>query len=411
MKTLNLVAQYSFLEKVKKKGFFITTFVIILFLAALVFLPDLYNKMTSDEKGKVYVINQIEGLPLTSNELEKGVSKDYNWIMSDEGKEKELKDAINNKEDILLIKISQQTGFSPIIEVTSNNMSSWPFIEIFINTIQSIHTMQSITEMKLTQEQAVQLMTPVDVKINEVNQKENRQESYFPIYVALFLLYLLIMNFGATVGTSIAVEKGSRIKEVLITKVNPIYLLSGKMFGIGLAGLLQFGTIVLSLYIMIQIKSDDAAELFGMSFGLSVLSGSTLIYILLFFILGYILYSALYAAIGALVSRAEEINQATIPVSLLMMAGFLIAYFSGMVNPDSQMVQILSYVPFFTPFIMITRIVLTNLTALEILLPTVTMVVFIILTCLVAAKIYKAGVLIYGKKVNMRMLFKSMKQM
>ncbi|MGJ7923048.1 ABC transporter permease [Neobacillus sp. LXY-4] len=411
MNAFKLVFLYSFLEKIKSKGFFVTTFITVGLLAAVIFLPDLYNKMSSDVEKKVYVINEIENLPLSSEILKENISKDYKWIITSKEKEKKLIKSINKDEKIMLIKISQPNNTTPTVEVTSNNMQEWSFVNSFINTIQSMHMIQTIESMELTHEQASKLTTPIDVKMNEVNNKKKSfEENYIPIYLTLFLLYFLIMNFGSNVGTSIAIEKSSRIKEVLITKVKPIYLLSGKICGIGTAGLLQFGIIIISLLLLLKVNPNKTTELFGMNFDLSILTGDTLIYLLLFFILGYILYSALFAAIGSLVSRSEEINQAAVPVSVLMMVGFLMGI-SIMADADSQLARTLSYVPFFSPFIMIVRIGMTTISPVELILPTAVLLIFIILTCFVAAKVYKVGVLIYGKKPNVKLLFKSMKQM
>ncbi|UUZ97203.1 ABC transporter permease [Paenibacillus sp. P25] len=227
------------------------------------------------------------------------------------------------------------------------------------------------------------------------------------MYFMILLLYFMIISYGGSVASAVAVEKGSRIKEVLITKVRPVQSLFGKVIGVGLAGLTQFLLIVLGAVLWFLLSGGQAVRIGGLSLDLSAVSGATLFYFVLFFLLGYFFYASLYAALGSLVSRAEEMNNATMPLSILVM----LAFFAGMVAlgyPDSVWTAVASYIPFFTPILMFVRVGMTDISPLAVVPPTLILLASVAGGCLLAAKIYSVGVLLYGQRPTMRAVWKAM---
>jgi ABC-2 type transport system permease protein len=200
--------------------------------------------------------------------------------------------------------------------------------------------------------------------------------------------------YGITVMRGVIEEKSSRIVEVIASSVKPTQMMMGKLIGIGLVGLTQYA---------IWVGSAAAITAFGASMvasrGLTMpkLPISLLIYFVIFFLLGYFLYATLYAMVGAMVSTEEEAQQAQMPVTMLIVVPMLLF---GMVmnNPSSGMSIGLSMVPFFAPTLMMMRISLVNPPMWQVLTSIGGMVVAILAAVWLAARIYRVGILMYGKR-------------
>jgi ABC-2 type transport system permease protein len=131
-------------------------------------------------------------------------------------------------------------------------------------------------------------------------------------------------------------------------------------------------------------------------FGFNQIPVATICYAVIFFILGYFLYATLAAFLGSLVSRIEDVQQMITPMTMLIVAGFMIAMF-GLGKPDAPFITITSYIPFFTPMIMFLRVGMLNIPTWEAVIGIVIMLVTIVIFAIIGARIYRGGVLIYGK--------------
>ena len=163
--------------------------------------------------------------------------------------------------------------------------------------------------------------------------------------LASLLMYLAIISAGYTVASGVVEEKTSRVVELILGAVKPAQLLAGKVLGIGLVSLLQFGLIVVIGFL--------AANLAG-SIDLPAATASTALLALLFFVLGYVFYGCAFATAGAIVSRQEDSQSSTSPLMLLLVAGY-IASFSVADNPESSLAVALSFVPPLAPMIVPVR--------------------------------------------------------
>ncbi|MNW61829.1 ABC-2 family transporter protein [compost metagenome] len=161
---------------------------------------------------------------------------------------------------------------------------------------------------------------------------------------------------------------------------------------------------------LIFTGSGSAIEFFGYQIDFTFLDGRAIAVLSIFFILGYFFYAALFAATGSLVSRSEEINQVTLPVSLMLMAALVVAVIS-MMNVDGPLAVICSYIPLFTPFVMFIRVGMSDPTWMEILIPTLILFLSTIGACWLSAKIYQVGVLLYGQKPTPKLIFKAMRSL
>jgi ABC-2 type transport system permease protein len=233
------------------------------------------------------------------------------------------------------------------------------------------------------------------VELTVVNERGESERGRVLLALALvMLIYFTVLIYGVTVMRGVMEEKQSRIIEVLLASVNPFDLMLGKVIGIGLVGLTQYLVWVVS-GLALSALSVGAAAVAG--FDMPKVSVSLMIFFVVYYLLGYFLYAALYAMIGAIVSNEDDGQQAQWPVSMTFAAS-LVASTLAMENPNGMAVTILSLIPFFGPSLMFLRIALGAAPAWQIATSIILLVVTIIAVTWVAAKIYRVGVLMYGKR-------------
>ncbi|AOM82936.1 ABC transporter permease [Salisediminibacterium beveridgei] len=226
----------------------------------------------------------------------------------------------------------------------------------------------------------------------DIQTEESYMQSYWMVYILVFAIYMIVILFGSMIATDIATEKSSRVMELIVSSINPVTQMFGKLVGIGIAGMINIGAIVIAALIGAYTSGQETIQ----NFITDMIDYSLIGYAILMIILGYLLYGGLSAMLGALVSRAEEVNQAIQPLIFLAMIAFFVSVF-GLNTPDSPVIQWLSYIPFFTPQLLFLRIGMTPIPGWEIALITGILIISAIIANIIAARVYKGGVLMYGK--------------
>ena len=225
----------------------------------------------------------------------------------------------------------------------------------------------------------------------------------------VILTFMAILTYGNWVAQSVAEEKSGRVMELLITAATPRQLLTGKVLGTGAAGLTQYVAIV-GAAIIGFVANGPISEALGISgqspITLPDLDATMILSFGAFFLLGFLLYSTLYAAAGSMVSRIEDVQQAAGPLIFLAMGGYFAA-FTGLNDPDAAWVGVLSIVPFFSPYLMPARMLLTSVGIGEILLALALLAVTLVAAIWLASRIYSAGVLMYGQRVGLRSIWRA----
>jgi ABC-2 type transport system permease protein len=221
------------------------------------------------------------------------------------------------------------------------------------------------------------------------------------------LIFMMIILYGTWIAMSVVEEKSSRVMEVILNAATPFQLLTGKVLGVGAVALTQYVALLGTGVVALLAQDAIAGIVLGTSGATAVPEGLTIPLLLLFGlygILGFLVYASLYAAAGSLVSRQEDVNAAVMPMTLVSTAGYLVAIYAsvGVLDIRAGWVPVLSQVPFVSPFMMVSRITSGQVTAPEVLLSIALLVVCIVLTLWVAARIYRAGVLLYGQRPGIR---------
>jgi ABC-2 type transport system permease protein len=220
-----------------------------------------------------------------------------------------------------------------------------------------------------------------------------------------FLIFLSIVIYGMWVAQGVVAEKMSRVMELLISAASARQLVLGKAIGIGLAGATQTVLVLVPALVALAVEDVLARVVLGQSVGiassLSALSPGLLLAFAVYYLLGFALYALVYAAAGSLLSRAEDLQIIALPLSIIAIIGYgqgILALTGGITG----FIRFASYVPFWSPFVMITRLAVGRVQPWEIALSLSLLVATIVAVGVVAIRIYAAGVLLYGQRPGLR---------
>lgn len=218
-----------------------------------------------------------------------------------------------------------------------------------------------------------------------------------------FLLYMSIVLYGQNVLRGVLEEKTNRVAEVVVSSVPPETLLAGKVIGVGGVGLTQQVIWAFTTFLMMKARAPimERMGLTAAPFSMPDIGWGTGVLLVTFFILGFTFYAALYAAAGSAVNTEQEAQQVTQPL-ILMLVGTAVFIQPILVNPGSRMAQVMSWMPFSAPIIMPLRLSMTSVPPLEIALTLLGLVAACFGAVWVASRIYRVGLLMYGKKPTLR---------
>jgi ABC-2 type transport system permease protein len=226
------------------------------------------------------------------------------------------------------------------------------------------------------------------------------------------LIFMLIVLYGNWIAMSVVEEKSSRVMEVILNAATPFQLLTGKVLGVGAVALAQYAAILAAGVVALLAQGTVASLVLGEGGAdVTLPAGLTIGMLLLlgvFGVLGFLLYGVLYAAAGSLVSRQEDVQAAVMPLALVSTAAYLIAVYSstGLLDIRDDLLAVLAVLPFVSPFLMLSRVTAGAATLPEIALAVGLLVVTIAAALWVAARIYAAGVLLYGQRPGLRSILR-----
>lgn len=257
------------------------------------------------------------------------------------------------------------------------------------------------------------LSTSVDVASYPVNEKgqegaEDSGAGFAMVFIIAFLIYITVLLYGQVVLGAIVEEKETRIAEILFSSVRPFHLMLGKLIGVSLMALTQLGIWVLA-FTAVAIYVLPALAASGTDVNLPHLPPIFFVYFFLFFSLGYFLYATIYVLIGSMVTTTQEGGQMAMPVVFLLMAGLYMA-FVVIRAPNSSFAFWVSMVPFFSPITMMVRIVSQRPPFWQIALAWIIGVITVLALLWLASRIYRIGMLMYGKKATIPEVMRWLKQ-
>jgi ABC-2 type transport system permease protein len=234
-------------------------------------------------------------------------------------------------------------------------------------------------------------------------------------FILAIFIFMAVMLYGNWVAMSVAEEKSSRVMEVILGAAKPFELLAGKVLGVGTLALVQYLVVFTPAALVLAFQGAIAASVLGDRGAVSLPGGVTpglLAAFAAFFVLGFLLYAVLYAAAGSLVSRQEDVNTVVAPLTIISTLGYVTAAWAatGLISASSPLLGVLSFVPFTSPYLMLPRIATGGVGPAEVAVALAILVASIVVALRIAARIYAAGVLLYGQRPGIRPLWKSIRQ-
>lgn len=315
-------------------------------------------------------------------------------------------------------RAGSEASFTVILYDTTNVLAN----DAIQNTLNAVVRNANAARLNVTAEEFALLWATASVSFRQLmgtaddgaSTREVDEQSHIQrmilAYFLLFMLYMTMIAYGNMIASGVAEEKSSRIMEIMISSVRPVELMAGKIAGIGALGLLQFSIwIATGLGLTALARSGVLSNTVFGGFEISDLPLSILIWFGVFFILGFILYASMFAAAGASVSRVEDVNQLSTTIMMLMVVAFLIAYYSFL-NPNSTLSMVSSMIPWLAPMVMFSRIVLSEPPIIQVIASLVLQLLAIVVSTWAASRIYRVGVLMYGKRPSVKEILRYVRE-
>ncbi|CAM1373133.1 ABC transporter permease [Tenacibaculum litopenaei] len=437
MKKLQLIIQREFIAKVRNKSFIVMTFLSPLIMVGMGFLVFFLMKK-NDEKVKQIVFVDESGL--FAQDVFKDTKtvkfQDFTKMGIDDSKEK-----VKEGDYYGVVHIPKVDS----LELLAKNITFYSKESPSLNVIGSL-------EDKIDKKIRNEKLESFGIDLNKI--KASRISSEIKMYnfsgekssklinglkigvgaIAGYLLMMFVMIYGTSVMRSVIEEKTSRIIEVIVSSVKPFQLMMGKIIGNASAGLLQFviwGILLLVISVvastvfgidmtemqaaklnpeqvadMQQMAGGKEQEIFKAIFELPLVK---MFFLFIFYFLGgYMLYSSLFAAVGAAVDNETDTQQFMMPIMLPLILGVYVGFATVINDPHGPISVIFSYVPFTSPIVMLMRIPF-GVSWWEILISMVLLIVTFVFMVWIASKIYRVGILMYGKKPTYKDLWKWMR--
>lgn len=348
-------------ETIRKKGFIISTLIMIGIIFAISFYNH-YQDTAVHEKGVITVWDDTSLYQLDEKAFNQAMGDTYKieFITSDESSiQKEVK---NGTLDIVYV-LGDADGLPTIQNYFRSNsnqaVSFW--LEQHVKEQYILHVAK---ENEIADKAIDDLFMPIQTAYL---QQTDNERSFGLVYPLVFAMYLFIMGFGQSIAINVVSEKSSKVMEVLLPKIHPIYSLYAKIFAALTTGLMQFGILILSFWVTIQIgwNQGDSLSIVGFDVSLKDMNAESLLWFVFFFVTGFLFYGLLYAAIGSMVTKVEDLSPVLTPLVFLLMGAFGIGMYS-IFEPTSTLSVVSSYIPPFTPVVLFARILLGEATSIEI---------------------------------------------
>lgn len=399
-----IILFHTYWSKLKTKSFIITTIVTALLIFGLSNIQTIIETFDKEEDINIAVLTDTESLFTAFEQTLNASSPDIALDKFAEG-EAQAEEKVNAGEltgYLLLLENAEglPEGVYKATSITDSEVSGQ-----LEQALQQLKVTIATTKAGLTQEQITELYSPVQfdkVALAEnAKSEEELSQARGLVYVLLFVIYFAVIMYANMIAMEVATEKSSRVMEILISSVSPIKQMFGKILGVALLSLTQFAVILAVGYASLKRSMSGMDGGFFEVFGFGDVPVATFVYAVIFFILGYFLFATLAAFLGSLVSRIEDVQQMITPMTLLIVAAFMIAMF-GLTKPEAPFITVTSYIPFFAPMIMFLRVGMLTIPTWEIALSIGLLVLTIVILAIFGARVYRGGVLMYGKSTSFK---------
>jgi len=411
IKTFHIIKR-EYLEGIRKKGFIIGTILAPVILGVFYSIPLLSVFFVPDEQISIAVLDRTGRLagtfaPTLTDTLTDGrakfLVKVYDDGTTDHDRQKEILIAsITNDALDVLIELPDDILEEGEVNYISKDVFNERTMDDLRDKLNPVVVSQRLSEQGLSFAQVSKMTERIRLNENKITKSGMLEENevlgeLITVIFFVMILYMTLLSWGMSVQRAIIEEKSSRVIEVMLSSVEPRDLFFGKILGIGALGFTQVA-IWSVMFLVIGFSSAVATAQFMEYVQVSF---SDVFYFLVFFVLGFMLYSSLFTIIGAVCNTEQDAQQlqtlVILPLVVPLMMMFLV-----MQNPNATLSVVLSYVPFFTPMLMLVRIVVADPAWWEILLSVAILVFSTYVITIFSARVFRVGILMYGKRPGVR---------
>ena len=397
------VIRREYLERVRSKAFIIGTILGPLLMGLLMVMPVLIM----GKGGKLLRVAVLDASGDLQSEVEESLREArrddeprFDVRPSGEGtvesREEALQKAVLNGDLDGYLLLPEDAVDSSTASYYGRTVSNQRDLGMMRWMVRDLLVAHRLTDAGLDSDRVQELTRDMEWRTIRLSEEGEREEEGLGILLAIVLLMILytsILMWGQVVMGGVIEEKSSRVIEVVASGVPPTQLLAGKLLGVGAAGLTQFLVWSLSLLGISLVTAGPMAS----SLPVPEIRPLVLVSFVMFFVLGFAFYAALYAAIGAAVNTMQEAQNFIFPIIIPLVLG-LVCFPVILESPDGGLAVILSLIPFLTPLLMFLRIIVLTPPWWQIALSLVLLGVSILAVLWLAARIYRVGILMYGKK-------------
>ena len=404
MHNILLIAKREYLERVRTKAFIIATLLIPLLLGGIGFGGGYLSSRTQStahlmlltDSGSDAFARDLQTELQAPDEDGKPSEMVASIAANDPGERAGLDRRLKDKKDpltgYLQVLPPATAGARPTFSYTPRTASDIATVGELRHAISVTLNREHLAHEGLSKADIDNLIKPVEI---DTSKTGNTTTAFFAAYALFFMMYFVIMQFGMNTARSIIEEKTSRVFEVMLATIKPDEMLAGKILGVGAVGLTQVG-----IWMVAAAGIGAYAIATSGASAHAYVSPAQIAFFIAYFLFGFLIYSSIAAALGAMTNSEQELQQLNmflvIPLALCMlMLPTLIK------SPDSPLARIVSQIPFCAPLLMNFRISIGNPQPWEIALSFVLMAAFIALVLWIASRIYRVGILMYGKKPNL----------
>ncbi|HEX2253649.1 MAG TPA: ABC transporter permease [Thermoanaerobaculia bacterium] len=417
-KTL-VLARREYLSRVKTKGFWIGIFLLPVVMGALFVVPALVMSKTGSDTRLTLVDDTGLGTAVAEHLAERQAGNGMGTMRFDvtvaepaadpAAQQRELDQRLLDEEIDAWVRLTPEAVAAGEVEFRARNVANAFTQEVIADAISDVIRQRRLGEAGFSREQADALIRGVDLDTIRVSAEGSRSEAgaagFFLAYGLFFLLYMVLLIWGQQVLQGVLEEKSSRVVEVIVSSARPFDLMFGKLLGIGAAALTQFGVWMATL---VALSAPGLLTSFAFLSEIDNLPRITIaqaLYVVIFFVLGFFVYSSMYAAVGAAFNSLQEAqNFASVPTLAIVSPLF---FLMPVINDSgSTLAVVLSMIPLLSPILMPLRIAVELPPVWQIWLSIAITAIFVVLMVWLASRIYRIGILMYGKKPTVQELWR-----
>lgn len=409
------VFRYTFFENARKKSFVVSTSIILFLTVVVICIPGIINyfenskksntesaNISSSNKSIIYIIDSKEIYKDNIPDI-KSAFPNYEVKVKTSADISEVKEIVRKSKTESLIEIDEKEGIPYFNYWVKQYNSGGLKVEEISRGLKNIFTVKLLKNAKVSDVTTSKILRDVNYNLTELGK--GVVKGYIASYFIIILLFMAIYFFSYGISMSVASEKTSRVMEILLTSTKPSRIIIGKSAAMGLLGLCQLFLVVGTSFVTYSVAFPKDFKIGGMSIDLSSFTPMVIIMVFLYFILGYSLFAMLNAVAGSSVSKAEDVNSAIMPVSMISMISFYLAY-GSVFMPDGGLAIAASIIPFSAPFSMPSRLLMSEVPWWQIAISITLLVTTIIIAASISIRIYSKAVLHYGKRLKINDLVK-----